>query len=101
MSLVLERKRSGVEASLLLNLSTGQVRRIRMRLKKEGNVGVAYRLRGKPQNRRLYSCSMALIEERRDRTTHISFKNKYPRFTKIKTIPVGQLHPIALEVRLR
>ena len=35
----------------------------------------------------------AIIEERLDGTMHIKFKNKYLRFTKIKTIPVGQPNP--------
>lgn len=53
MSLVLEEKRTQVEAARLLDLSVRQVRRIQARLKKKGDVGVVHRLRGKPSNRRL------------------------------------------------
>ena len=101
MSLVLDGKRSQVEAGRLLDLSTGQVRRIQMRLKKKGDVGVVHGLRGKPSNRRLDQCGVAIIDERLDGMTHIRFKNKYSRFTKIETIPVGRPHPMPLEVRLR
>ena len=53
MSLVLDEKRTQVEAARLLGLSTRQVRRIQVRLQKKGDVGVVHRLRGKPSNRRL------------------------------------------------
>lgn len=55
MSLVLEGKRTQVEAARLLGLSTRQVRRIELRLAKRGDVGVVHRLRGGPSNRRLDS----------------------------------------------
>ena len=44
---------------------------------------------------------VAIIEERLDGTTHIRFKNKYPRFTTIKTIPVGQPHPADNDSKVR
>jgi hypothetical protein len=53
MSLVLEGKRSQVEAGHLLGLSTRQVRRIEGRLARKGDSCVVHRLRGKPSNRRL------------------------------------------------
>ena len=53
MALVLEGKRSQVEAGRLLGLSTRQVRRIEARLARKGDSGVVHRLRGRPSNRRL------------------------------------------------
>ena len=55
MSLVLEGQRTQEEAARLLGLSTRQVRRILVRVRSKGDVGVVHRLRGKPSNHRLKS----------------------------------------------
>ena len=55
MSLVLEGERTQEEAARLLGLSTRQVRRILVRVRSKGDVGVVHRLRGKPSNHRLKS----------------------------------------------
>ncbi len=52
LSLVVEGKRSQLEAARLLGLSTRQVRRLERRLAQEGDKGIVHRLRGRPSNRR-------------------------------------------------
>src|SRR6476646_2464645 len=51
MSLVLKGERTQIEAARLLGKSSRQVRRIRLRLKAEGDGAVIHRLRGKRSNR--------------------------------------------------
>jgi transposase InsO family protein len=53
MSLVLEGKRTQIEAGRLLGRSVRQVRRIQRRLEAKGDVAVVHRLRGKPSNAKL------------------------------------------------
>ena len=53
MSLVLEGKRTQIEAARLLGRSVRQVRRIQRRLEAKGDVAVVHRLRGKPSNAKL------------------------------------------------
>jgi len=52
MALVLDGKRTQVEAGRLLRLSVRQVRRIHRRLEKDSDRGVVHRLRGQPSNHR-------------------------------------------------
>jgi hypothetical protein len=53
MSVVLEGKRTQIEAGRLLGRSVRQIRRIQRRLEAKGDVAVVHRLRGRPSNRRL------------------------------------------------
>ena len=52
LSLVVEGRRSQVEAARLLKLSTRQVRRLQRRLAAQGDAGLVHKLRGRPSNHR-------------------------------------------------
>jgi transposase len=52
MACVLDGERTLGEAARLLGLSVRQVRRIKRRLKREGDPGIMHRLRGRPSSRR-------------------------------------------------
>jgi transposase len=52
MALVLKKERTQVEAARLLGLTVRQVRRVKQRLKKEGDAGIIHKLRGRPSNAR-------------------------------------------------
>jgi transposase len=52
MAPVLEGRRTQGEAARLLKLGIRQVRRLQRRLKKDGDVGIVHKLRGRPSNRR-------------------------------------------------
>lgn len=53
MSLVLEGKRTQVEAGRLLGRTTRQIRRIQRKLEAEGDGAILHKLRGRPSNRRI------------------------------------------------
>lgn len=53
MGVVVDGRRTHVEAARLLGLSVRQVRRIRRRMEKEGDSGLIHKLRGRPSNRRI------------------------------------------------
>jgi len=53
MSLVLDGKRTQVEAARLLNLTPRQIRRIGQKLRVNGDAAVIHKLRGRPSNRRI------------------------------------------------
>jgi len=53
MALVLKGQRTQAEAGRLLKLGVRQIRRIALRLKKEGDGAVVHKLRGRPSNRRI------------------------------------------------
>ena len=52
MAMVLDGKRTQVEAGRLLQLCVRQVRRLERRLEKEGDAGIVHKLRGRPSNHR-------------------------------------------------
>lgn len=72
MSLVLKGQRTQVEAARLLKLGVRQIRRIAVRLKKEGDGAVVHRLRGKPSNRR--------IDQAVRKQALSLYRKKYPGF---------------------
>jgi len=72
MSLVLKGQRTQVEAGRLLKLGVRQIRRIAVRLRKEGDGAVVHGLRGRPSNRR--------IDQAVKKQALSLYRKKYPGF---------------------